>query len=374
MNGFNPRFRPALAAAVLVGIALLGASALCRIARSEALVDISWRKSLEPTHGAINRDDPTPIALSLSVDGQVGQVEIAWKLMLADSAAAAGDTLVSAVSRTREMVFILNLPAMKPADYVLDLIADPHDQVPEKDEGNNRIRFALHVPNGKPVYMRCESSDGKSWKIQRVQISTSTGSLYPDKYGTRPDTARSSEYQIAVSGVVPGDYLGVLFAPSVNRQPILISSGSFEMPDPPAEIKVAWPRTTPYFQGRPSISGEIATTTGGEAGAPRWKANAQVHLRGSISNPTDRTADVQWLMRFLPRQEGMQMVERDTLLTLGALSTETLSVTGRVPMDEGYFLVQAEVRVPWPSGFEDLGEEERVASAIIPIGWIEVQR
>jgi len=373
MSRFKFRFRPALAAAVLVGIALLGVSTLCRMARSEALVEISWRKFLEPTHGAFNRDDPTPIALSLSVDGQVAQIEIAWKLMLADSALAAGDTLISTLGRTPEKVFILNLPAMKPAVYALDLIADPHDQVPEKDEGNNRVRFAVRIPNGKPVFMRCEGSDGKSWKIQRVEVSTSTGSRYPDNFGTRPDTARSSEYQIAVSGVVPGDYLGVLFAPSVNRQPILISSGSFEMPDPPVEVKIAWPRTTPYIQGRPSMGGEIPTGTGGEAGAPRWKGNSMVRLSGTITNPTDRTADVQWLMRFLPRQEGMLMVERDTLLTLGALSTETLTVTGRAPMDEGFFLLQAEVRVPWPSGFEDMGEEDRVASTVIPMGWIEVQ-
>lgn len=133
-------------------------------------------------------------------------------------------------------------------------------------------------------------------------------------------------------------------------------------------------RSTPYIQGRPRLGGEIPTGAGGEAGAPIWKANAQIHLNGSIGNPVDRIADVQWLLRFVPREEGMQMVERDTLITLGAFATETLTVTGRVPLGEGNYLLQAEVRVPWPSGFEDLGEESRVASAILPLGWIEVQR
>jgi hypothetical protein len=146
------------------------------------------------------------------------------------------------------------------------------------------------------------------------------------------------------------------------------------MPDPPREIHIVWPRSTPYILGRPKLGGEIQTGAGGEAGAPIWKANAQVHLDGSIGNPADRSADVQWLLRFVPREEGAQPVERDTMLTLGAFATETLTVTGRVPLNQGNYLLQAEIRVPWPSGFERLGDEERVASYIFPLGWIEVQR
>ncbi len=360
-------FRLWLAAAAL----LLG---LTGIARPEALIDISWRKVLAPVHGAINRDEATTIQLVLSADGSVPQIEILWKLQVGEETKVSGDTLVSGTSPTREKVFTLHLPPLAPGDYVLDLTADPNNQIPEKDEGNNRIRFALRIPNGKPVLVRCESSDGKTWKIQRLEIETAGNVPYPTPRGTRPDTVRSTEYEIGVSGVEPGTYSGVLFAPSVNRQPVLISSGSFEMPDPPRELHVVWPRSTPYIVGRPTLGGEIQTGAGGEAGAPIWKANAQVHLDGGISNPADHSADVEWVLRFVPKDSGMQSVERDTLLTLGAYARETLTVTGRVPLDQGDYLLQAEIRIPWPSGFERLGDDERVASYIFPLGWVEVQR
>jgi hypothetical protein len=35
--------------------------------------------------------------------------------------------------------------------------------------------------------------------------------------------------------------------------------------------------------------------------------------------------------------------------------------------------MQAEVRVPWPMGFEDLGDDYRAASFVLPLGWIEVE-
>jgi hypothetical protein len=353
---------------------LVGILALAGTAGAEALPDVSWRKILAPTHGAFNRDEPNPIGVAFSIDGSANPVKVIWAVTSGETVVASDQKLVTTSQSGDNTFFIIELPPMPPGDYVLDMTADPEDQIVEKDERNNRIRLSFQIPNGRPVILTCRGTDGKEWKIQRVELSTASGLPYPDRRGTRPDTARSSEYEIGVSGVVPGDYMGIVFAPSVNRQPVLIASGSFQMPDPPIEMKVSWPRATPYIQGKPKLKGEIPTGAGGESGAPIWKANANVQLQASVTNPTDRTADVQWLLRFIPKDDSFEMVAHDTLLTLGALSTETLTVTGRIPMEEGNFLLQAEVRVPWPSGFEDLSNEDRVASAVIPIGWVEVQR
>ena len=341
--------------------------------RCETVVDISWARKFEPIHGAFNRDEPIPVNLTLHIDGQVDSAKIVWALLRGDSLAASGDTVIAGTARTRERVFTLRLPALKPGRYALRTIADPENLLEEKDEGNNRAAFALVVPNAARIHLRCESPDRIAWKIYRTELSTASGSPYPDEYGTRPDTVMSSEYEIAVSGIVPGDYSGVLFGPSVNRAPILIASGNFEMAEPPSDMKIVWPRTTPYLVAKPKLSGEVPGSAGGESGSPRWKGNAKVNLEGSVYNPAVHSADVQWRLHFVGT-EGAASVQRDTLLSLGAFSTGNLVVTGRVPREAGKYMLQAEVRVPWPSGFEDLGEEERVASHILPLGWIEIER
>ncbi len=122
---------------------------------------------------------------------------------------------------------------------------------------------------------RCEGPEGSAWEIYRVELNTASGSPYPDANGTRPDTTRSNDREIVVNGVEPGSYVGVLFGQTVNRTSVLVSSGTFEMTDPPAEMTVVWPRTTPYLTGRPKIHSEgTEEALGGQAAAPRWQPSS----------------------------------------------------------------------------------------------------
>ena len=51
-------------------LALMPTLAPLRPARGEELVDISWVKRFQPIHGMLNRDEPSPVALTLRIDGQ----------------------------------------------------------------------------------------------------------------------------------------------------------------------------------------------------------------------------------------------------------------------------------------------------------------
>ena len=338
----------------------------------EAPPDFEWKRVFDPVHGAFNRDEPNPVRLALQVKGKVEGIPIAWRIIARKTVADSGDTLVLPAKRAQDTVFTLRLPPLSPGNYLLDVIIDPHNVIEEKDERNNNATFAFAIPNGAPVRFRCEGPEVSTWEIYRVELSTSAGDPYPDDFGTVIDTARSSEYEAIVNGVEPGDYIGVFLAPSVNRVPILISQGSFEMPDPPEEIEVVWPRSTPYLIGRPSIKGDVPVTVGGETGAPRWQMYARISLDGTLRNPTDEAVDVQWLLRFLDTN-GNSAAELDTLQYIGAIGTAGIFLSGRIPDRTGNFLMQAEVRVPWPIGFEDLGEDFRAASFVLPLGWIEVE-
>lgn len=338
-----------------------------------ALPDISWLRAMEPVQGRLNRDEPSLLALGLRSDPSLGTVKVAWRVRLGDESPVRGDTLVTVAHNTRETAFVLRVPALPDGDYTLQLVADPDNAIEEKDETNNAAAFIMEIPNGSAVRIRCEGPEGSVWEVNRVELSTAGGAPYPDEYGTPADTTRSSKHETVVNGVEPGSYMGVIFGPSVNRMPVLVSHGAFEMPSPVRPTTVVWPRTTPYIVGRPRVHGDVPMTTGGESGAPRWKADQRISLQGAIRNPTGRSSDVQWLLRFSD-PEGSRSTERDTLLTLGALVTEEIVLAGRVPRDPGNYLIQAEVLVPWPTGFEDLGDDDRVASHILPIGWIEVER
>jgi len=338
-----------------------------------AVPDISWPGAFGPTQGTFSRNEASRALITLHFDGQLPQVPIHWTLYQADRPLAARDTLISTAKRGAETVFTLPVPPLEPGKYRLALTADRENAIEERDERNNDASFGFTVPNGKPVRFRCEGPEGSVWEVQRVELNTSTGVPYPDAGGTRADTSRSTESAVVVGGIEPGSYVGVVFGPTKNRTPILVSDGTFEMSDPPAEMDVVWPRTTPYITGRPKVKGEAAEGLGGETGAPRWKWNTWFTLDGSVRNPTGRSADVQWLLRFV-HSEGTQSTAKDTLLTLGALATEKIVLNGRIPKEPGNYLIQAEVRVPWPSGFEDLGDEDRVATHVLPMGWIEVER
>lgn len=343
-------------------------------AQAGALPDVSWNRSFDPVEGGFNKDQPLRIQLSLQASPGPTAIPVAWWVMQGDRQVAAGDTLIPTASRSKETAFRLRLPPLIPGHYALALEADPVNAIEEKDEMNNRTAFSFVVPNGSPALFRCEGPEGSTWKLQRVELNTATGDPYPDNYGTRADTTRSTADRIVVPGVAPGAYEGLLFGPSVNKMPIVVSFGSFQMPDPPLEISVVWPRMTPYLVGRPKVKGEKADETlGGSYGAPLWDWNSRFLLDGSVRNPTDRSADIQYLLRFVDSESGGSSV-KDTLFSIGALATERLALSGRVPKEAGTYLLQVEIWVPWPSGFEDLGEEARVASHILPLGYIQVQR
>lgn len=337
----------------------------------EALPDFEWRRIFDPVHGAFIKDEPNPVVLSLHLVGKVEEIPISWQIIRGKTVTDSGDTVIVAAKRADDTAFTLRLPPLRPGNYRLDVTTDPENIIEERNEHNNRASYPFFIPNGAPVVFRCEGPDGNSWELYRVELSTASGDPYPDDFGTAADTARSDEYTTVVNGVEPGDYVGVFFGPTVNREPILISYGSFEMPDPPEEIEVVWPRTTPYLVGRPNISGDAPVAVGGETGAPRWRAFDKISLNGTIRNPDDQTADAQWMLRFLDTN-GYSTAELDTLISVGAIATTGAYLSGRVPQIVGNFLMQAEVRVFWPIGFEDLGEDPRGASFVLPLGWIEV--
>jgi hypothetical protein len=344
------------------------------VALAGALPDISWTRTFEPIQGAFNRNAPVRVRVSLKSGAGPAALTIAWRLQQGGTQIALGDTLVPTAHRGGETTLTLRLPSLAAGQYVVDLAADPANLIEEKDEMNNRTAFNLVVPNGSPVLFRCEGPEGSTWKIQRVELNTMTGDPYPDAYGTRADTTRSAENEIVVAGVEPGSYTGIIFGPSVNKMPIAVSYGAFEMPDPSREIPVVWQRMTPYLVGRPKVKGDKdSETLGGSYGAPLWDWNSRFLLEGTVRNPTDRSIDIQYLLRFV-ESGGVGSAAKDTLLSIGALATERLSLSGRIPKEAGTYLLQAEIWVPWPSGFEDLGEEMRVASHILPLGYIQVQR
>jgi len=338
-----------------------------------ALPDIGWARTFNPVQGGFNKNEPTRVQVALRIGPGARSVPVKWLLQRGKETIVSGDTLISPAPHSGETPFTLRFPALSPGNYVLGLIADHENVIEEKDEMNNTAAFTVVVPNGAPAVFRCEGPEGSTWKIQRLELNTSTGEPYPNAYGTRPDTTRSTEYQTVVAGVQPGKYAGIVFGPSVNKVPLVFSYGSFEMPDPPRETTTIWPRMTPYLVGRPKFKGEKATeTVGGSYGAPLWDWNTRFMLEGSVRNPTDRSIDLQYLVRFV--QTGVTSpAYKDTLLSLGALATEKLALVGRIPKDAGTYLIQAELLVPWPAGFEDLGEEMRVACYILPLGYIEVQ-
>jgi hypothetical protein len=339
-----------------------------------ALPDISWTRTFDPIQGGFNRNQPERVRVSLRVGMGPVAVPIAWRIQRGDTQIASGDTLVQPARRNKETSFVLRLPSLAAGQYVVDVEADPANAIEEKDEMNNRAAFNLVVPNGSPVAFRCEGPEGSTWKVQRVELNTATGDPYPSDYGTRADTTRSTEDVIVVAGVEPGQYAGLLFGPSVNKMPIAVSYGSFEMTDPPQETSVIWPRMTPYLVGRPKVKGEKGSeTVGGSYGAPLWDWNSRFTLDGTVRNPTDRSIDIEYLLRFA-EQNGTGSSVKDTLLSIGALATERLTLNGRIPKEAGTYLIQVEIWVPWPSGFEDLGDEARVASHILPLGYIQVQR
>jgi len=355
---------------LLAGLPLL--SAALSPAGAENLPDFEWRRTFHLVHGALNRNEVGAVLLSIDVEGDIGEIPVAWRVLDGGNEIASADTLIPTATRSETTVFLLQIPALDPGNYVLEVETDPQEIVEEKDERNNRATYGFNVPDGAPVRFRCEGPEGTTWELYRVELSTADGDPYPDDFGTMADTSRSTSHETVVNGVEPGDYVGVFFGPTVNRRQILISSGSFTMPDPPEEIEVVWQRTTPYLVGRPKISGD-AGGVGGENGAPRWQALDRYQLDGTVRNPDNQTTHVQWMLRFLDRN-GYSTADRDTLLYVGALGTEGLFLTGRIPEMPGNFLMQAEVRVPWPMGFEDLGEEDRAASFVLPLGWIEVER
>lgn len=339
-----------------------------------ALPDVVWTRTFDPIRGGFNRGEPARVRVSLRVGDGPEAIMIAWRLQQSGAQIAVGDTLVATAHRGGETALILRLPPLPAGQYVLDLAADPANTIEEKDEMNNRTAFNLVVPDGSPVLFRCEGPEGSTWKIQRVELNTITGDPYPDAYGTRADTTRTTEDEIVVAGVEPGAYAGIVFGPSVNKMPIAVSYGSFEMPDPSREIPVIWQRMTPYLVGRPKVKGEKdSETLGGSYGAPLWDWNSRFLLEGTVRNPTDRSIDIQYLLRFV-ESGGIGSAAKDTLLSIGALATERLALSGRIPKEAGTYLLQAEIWVPWPSGFEDLGEEMRVASHILPLGYIQIQR
>lgn len=341
-------------------------------ARGEPMIDIFWVNRFAPVRAAFNRDEASPVQVAFRADGAQTPVPVRWSITQGPTTIATRDTLIDAAPRGLDKVFTLALPPLAPGAYLLVLTADPEGTFDEKDEQNNAIAFPLRIPNGRAVRFLCNGPEGTSWDIQRIELNRGSGTPYPGPDGTKPDTSRTNEKEIVVNGIEPGVYTGVLFGASVNRSPILVSEGSFEMTDPPTEMTVTWPRTTPYLVSRPKVTG---TATGGTLGnnvaAPQWEADTRVVLDGKVRNPTIRSEDLQWMLRFTDR-EGTHSAVLDTLLTLGALATETVVVTGRVPRDPGMYLIQAEVRVPWPNGFEDLGDEDRVNSHVLPLGWIEV--
>jgi hypothetical protein len=339
-----------------------------------ALPDISWTRTFDPIQGGFNRNTPARVRVSLKAGSGPTALTIAWRIQREGTQIAMGDTLVSTARRGGETTLALRLPSLAAGQYVLDLVADPQNLIEEKDEMNNRTAFNLVVPNGSPVLFRCEGPEGSTWKIQRVELNTITGDPYPDAYGTRADTTRSTEDEIVVAGVEPGAYAGIIFGPSVNKMPIAVSYGTFEMPDPSREIPVVWQRMTPYLVGRPKVKGDKdSETLGGSYGAPLWDWNSRFLLEGTVRNPTDRSIDIQFLLRFV-NPEVAGSATKDTLLSIGALATERLALSGRIPKEAGTYLLQAEIWVPWPTGFEDLGEELRVASHILPLGYIQIQR
>jgi hypothetical protein len=340
-------------------------------ARGETFIDILWMHRLSPVRAAFNRDEASPVQVAFRADGAINPIPIRWSITQGTTAIAGRDTLIEPPPRGLERGFTVTLPPLAPGMYVLLLTADPANAIDEKDELNNEVAFSFRIPNGRPVRFLCEGPEGSSWETRRIELNRGNGEPFPDAYGTKPDTTRTTEKEIVVNGVEPGPYSGVLFGPPVNRMPILVSYGTFEMPDPPTEMTVVWPRTTPYLVGRPKVTGQGTSALGNDVAAPQWKADSRVVLDGTIRNPTVHSEDVQWMLRFTDQEGGASTV-RDTLLSLGALATERLMVTGRLPRDPGMYLIQAEVRVPWPSSFEDLGEEDRVNSHVLPLGWIEV--
>src|SRR5262245_6366745 len=102
---------------LVLGAALALIVVMPILAAAGALPDISWRKTVQPIHGSINRDEITPIRLTLSADAQIPQVEVVWKLFKSakegssPELSAEGDTMISAMARTREKSFIIHLPA-----------------------------------------------------------------------------------------------------------------------------------------------------------------------------------------------------------------------------------------------------------------------
>jgi hypothetical protein len=342
-------------------------------AGADVLPEFQLRRTFDPVRGNFNSGEATSVRLSMGVEGYLDRIPISWRLLREGTVADSGDTLVPAAKRSRETVFVLPIPALEPGSYILEVTTDPGNEIEEKDERNNTSPYAFAIPNGRAIRFRCEGPEGSTWELYRVELNTSTGEPYPSSFGTKADTTRSTQHEVVVNGIEPGDYSGIFFGPPVNRVPVLLSNGDFEMSDPPAESEVIWPRMTPYVVGRPKVTGDSREGIGGETGAPRWGANDRVSLEGSIRNPTDRATDCQWLLRFLDGA-GASVAERDTLFYLGALSTEKVFLSGRVPRDPGNYLLQAEVRVPWPAGFEDLGEGDRAASFVLPLGWIEIER
>jgi hypothetical protein len=341
------------------------------LARGEALIDIQWVSRLSPVRAAFNRDEFSPVQVAFRADGAVNSIPVRWSIRRDGTTIASRDTLVDPPPRGLEKGFQVVFPPLPPGAYALVLSADPEGTIDEKNEQNNEVAFSFRIPNGRPVLFRCEGPEGSSWEIRRIELNRGSGEPFPDSYGTKPDTTRTTDKEITVNGVEPGPYSGVLFGPPVNRLPILVSDGTFEMSDPPSKTTVVWQRTTPYLVGRPSVTGQGTSALGNDVAAPQWKSNSRVVLDGTIRNPTVRSEDVQWMLRFTD-QAGSGSTVRDTLLSLGALATERVTVAGRLPRDPGMYLIQAEVRVPWPSNFQDLGEEDWVDSHVLPLGWIEI--
>lgn len=351
---------------ILVGLVLTTGT-------SFAIGDIAWKRHFRVVEGRLSRDLTGNIQVAIIGDPSIATIPVRYSIVQGGTTFAQADTLIPAARRSRETVFTLPVPALDRGVYALRLQADPLGTIAEKDEDNNAVSYNFTVPDGSPVRIRCEGPEASVWEIQRVELNAQ-GYPYPDDSGTVPDTTHSSRHVIAVGGVEPGHYSGILFGPSVNRLPMVISSGTFVMPGPSVPMDVVWPRTTPYMTSRPKVKGTLAgETVGGESAAPLWEENSLFLLESTIRNPTDHSADIQWLIRFQSK-EGAESAVKDTTLTIGALATEHIGLSGRVPQVAGKFFLQAEVRIPWPSGFEDIGEEERVASHIFPVGWIEIQR
>ncbi|MBD3162077.1 MAG: hypothetical protein GF328_08220, partial [Candidatus Latescibacteria bacterium] len=273
MEGFLMRYR--IGSWIFV---LLLAGGMAGTVRGDVLPDFLWRNTFDPVHGAFNRNESAPVRLGLRMEGRVEAIPISWKVLRQEEAIAEGDTVAIPALKTPEVAVTLRLPPLEPGPYLLETTVDPHNTIEERDERNNSVRFAFAIPDGSPVRFRCEGPEGSIWELYRVELSTATGAPYPDEFGTALDTARSDKYALVVNGVETGDYVGVLFGPTVNRTPILTSYGSFAMPDPSREIEVVWQRTTPYLIGRPRIQGEAAVAVGGETGSPRWRPHSRYTL------------------------------------------------------------------------------------------------